>query len=417
MKKIKLSKKRNKKRKILRKSKVFQKKVGLKLKFLLLIIITILLFIFIFLDNKIKEAEKIGPNEIKYKGSIIQKNKLLEDYFSRISIKEQNKDHERKTLNDLFNMIEYSNETNLKNEYKNLVINFLSQSKGKPMDKLETIFRSQNCNFGNCIIELNNILFFCEIVKCHKIIFREKKSLIRNPIYIEKLNITITPNSRVNCQDNNTLCLTSRNWNPLKCALIKPQIRTQYLKEEIIKNIPQVTIEPKALYIHIRGGDVFTTHSFPYYTKPPLCFYEKVIDKNNFKNIYIISGDRKNIVLDALINKYNNIIFKHNDYKTDISLLIHAFNIVASVSSFLLSSIKFNYNLEHLWDYDIYRLSQKFRLLHHHLYKFNIKYKIHAMKPSDIYADQMYNWRASESQLKLMLEDKYPYDFVLTKPN
>ena len=39
------------------------------------------------------------------------------------------------------------------------------------------------------------------------------------------------------------------------------------------------------------------------------------------------------------------------------------------------------------------------------------------MKPSDIYADQMYNWRASESQLKLMIEDKCPYDFVLTKPN
>ena len=120
----------------------------------------------------------------------------------------------------------------------------------------------------------------------------------------------------------------------------------------------------KHYIIHIRGGDVFTTHSFPYYTQPPLCFYEKVIDKNNFKNIYIISGDRKNIVLDALINKYNNIIFKHNDYKTDISLLIHTFNVVASVSSFLLSSIKFNDNLEHLWEYDIYRLSQKFRLLH-----------------------------------------------------
>ena len=148
-----------------------------------------------------------------------------------------------------------------------------------------------------------------------------------------------------------------------------------------------------------------------------MCFYEKVIDKNNFKNIYIISGDRKNIVLDALINKYNNIIFKHNDYKTDISILIHAFNVVASISSFLLSSIKFNDNLEHLWEYDIYRLSQKFRLLHHHLYKFNIKYKIHTMKPSDIYADQMYNWRVTKSQIKLMLEDTCPYDFVLTKPN
>ena len=127
--------------------------------------------------------------------------------------------------------------------------------------------------------------------------------------------------------------------------------------------------------------------------------------------------DKNNIVLDALIGKYNKIVYKKNNYEYDIALLINAFNIVTSVSSFVISSIKFNDNLKHLWEYDIYRLCEKFRWLHHHFYKFDIKYKIHTMKPSDIYADKMYNWRASESQLKLMLEDKCPYDFVLTKPN
>ena len=90
---------------------------------------------------------------------------------------------------------------------------------------------------------------------------------------------------------------------------------------------------------------------------------------------------------------------------------------MASVSSFVLSSIKFNDNLKNLWEYDIYRLSEKFIQLHHHLYKFDIKYKIYTMKPSDIYADQMYIWTKSESQLKLMIEDSCPYDFVLTKHN
>ena len=50
-------------------------------------------------------------------------------------------------------------------------------------------------------------------------------------------------------------------------------------------------------------------------------------------------------------------------------------------------------------------------------YKFDIKYKIYTMKPSDIYADKMFRWRASQDQLKLMIEDKCTYDFVLTKPN
>ena len=184
-----------------------------------------------------------------------------------------------------------------------------------------------------------------------------------------------------------------------------------------MRNIPQVNINPDELYIHLRGGDIFGSLISSHYSQPPLCFYEKIINNNKFSNIYIISNDRQNVVLDALINKYKNIIFKQNDYKYDISILVHAFNIAASDSSFVFSAIKFNDNLKNLWEYDIYRLSEKFRWLHHHFYKFDIKYKIYTMKPSDIYADKMFRWRASQDQLKLMIEDKCTYDFVLTKPN
>ena len=117
------------------------------------------------------------------------------------------------------------------------------------------------------------------------------------------------------------------------------------------------------------------------------------------------------------MNKYKNIIFNENRYEYDISLLINAYNIVTSVSSFVISTIKLNNNLKDLWEYDINRLSEKFFFLHHHLYKFDIKYKIHTMKPSEIYAHKMFKWRKSSSQLKLMLEEKCPYDFEITKQN
>ena len=314
-------------------------------------------------------------------------------------------------------MKQYSNEPNKKIEYKNKFMKFFSSLKGKSINKLETIFIAQNCNFGNCIVKLNNIIFYCEIVGCLQIIFKEQNSLIINPIYIKKLNITITFDSKVNCKDDSTLCLRPNGWNAFYPIFIIPQIRTQYLKKEIMRNIPKVKIDPKALYVNIRGGDIFSTVLHSHYSQPPLCFYVKVIDNNKFKNIYIISNDRQNIVLDALMNKYNNIIFNHIDYKTDVAMLVQAFNVVASVSSFFFSAIKFNDNLKHLWEYDIYRLSEKFRWLHHHFFKFDIKYKIHTMKPSDIYADKMFRWRISKSQLKLMIEDTCPYDFILTKPN
>ena len=133
--------------------------------------------------------------------------------------------------------------------------------------------------------------------------------------------------------------------------------------------------------------------------------------------MYIISNDRQNVVLDALMNKYNNIKFRHDNYETDLAYLVHAYNVVAPVSSFFFTAIKYNDNLKNLWEYDISRLLGKFFWLHHHLFKLDIKYKIFSMKPSDIYADKMFRWRASQEQLKLMIEDKCTYDFVLTKPN
>ena len=281
------------------------------------------------------------------------------------------------------------------------------------MNKVETLFLDDMSNFGNCIVKINNIIFDCEIVGCHTIIINAPHSLIKNPIYIKKLNITIIPSSEINCTDEFTLC--KRNYfDPI---FVKSQIRTQYLKEEIMRNIPKVNIDPNALYINLRGGDIFRMATNTHYSQPPLCFYEKIINNNKFSNIYIISNDRQNVVLDALINKYNNIIFRHDNYESDIASLVQASNVVASVSSFFFAAIKFNDNLKNLWEYDFLRLCEKFLWLHHHLYKLDIKYKIYTMKPSDIYLNQMFRWRASPNQLKLMIEAECPYNFILTKPN
>ena len=234
MKKIKFHKKRNKKEKLVQNPKIFLIAIGLLLNKIFILII-IIFFIFKFKKNKIKQPETISPNEIMYKGSIILKTKLISDYFSRISIEEQKEEHEKQNLNKLLNLSEYSDDINEKNNYKNQFLKFFSKIKKKQMNQIDTLFISQNCNFGNCIITINNIIFYCEIVGCHYIIFKDHHSLIRNPIYIKKLNITIIPGSKANCKDEYTLCPTLNNWDPFHPIIIKSQIRTQYLKEEILK--------------------------------------------------------------------------------------------------------------------------------------------------------------------------------------
>ena len=421
MKKLNLSKKRIKrKRRIKYKNKDFKIKSFLYYLILILFILLLLYITKIIIKDKIILIfeERYDPEIINYKGEKVQRKKLIEDYLSITPENDENKLKEKDRLYKNFYLDEYPNNKKKRLEIK---LKFISQMKNNNTKKIDIFYMKNNYKLGNSIISLNNAIFYCEIVGCKKILLRDhkidRKWLLTNSIYIKKLDITIMFGS-ANCHDDNVLCLKNEYWNPLYPEIVKPQIRTQYIKDELLRNLPNVKTDPDDLYIHLRGGDIFVRKpTSRKYAQPPLCFYEKIIDNNKFKNIYIIPGDRRNIILDALINKYKFIIFEQHEYQYDFALIVHAYNFAISVSSFAVSAIKFNNNLKHLWEYDICRLSNKFYFLHHHLFKFNIKYKIHTMKPSDIYAKKMFRWEFSKSQLNLMLEDKCTYDFVITKPN
>ena len=91
-------------------------------------------------------------------------------------------------------------------------------------------------------------------------------------------------------------------------------------------------------------------------------------------------------MINKLTKFYSNIIFIKNNLKRDISILINAYNLVSSTSSFFISALQLNYNIRFLWDYNIYNLSLKNIVFHYDLYKF-IKRNIiiYRMEPSKTY--------------------------------
>ena len=299
------------------------------------------------------------PDEIMYKGGWITRQQLFNDTLSKVSEVYHNyKEKEKQRYKKYYYLEEYNDDPVTKNNLRNKLYEKISEIKKKNITKIDTFFLSRNNPFGNNLPCINNAIFYCEILGCNKIILREKKIrrrwLIKN-ITITNLNITITQGPDVNCNEEGMLC-SYETWDLLYPILIKPEIRTQYVKDEILKNLPQVKTEPDDLYMHIRGGDIFTYLPLNVYSQPPLCFYEKVIQTNNFKNIYLISQDNLNVVVDALIKKYPKIIFNKNDFETDISLLAHAYHIACSIGSFVISAIKLNDNLKNIYEYDIVRL-------------------------------------------------------------
>ena len=355
--------------------------------------------------NYIGIKKEINNDKIKYMGKTVLKSNLLNDYLSKISSESLiEKEEERNKISKYFNLSDYSNDSIIQSELKYKFLGEISKFKNQKITQLETFYLSHNINFGNGLILINNAIFFCEVVGCNLIILNKnqtrRKWLIIKTIFIEESNITIMQGSNVDCQNKKTLCIFEIPWLIYYPIVILPQVKTYLIKAEILSNLPKVDVKENDLYIHIRGGDIFQPSPHKMYAQPPLCFYEKIINKYIFNNIYIISMDRSNIII-----------------RYDISLLCHSFNIVVSVSSFAFSAIKLNDNLKELWEYDIMRLSEKFLFLHHHITKFKKSYQVHTMRPSDKYKSEMFSWKISSEQIKLMIDDKCPYDFVVTKPN
>ena len=393
------------------------------------IIIFFLIYILIILNahqnyefNSKNIKQIIYPEMITYKGKKILKSKLINDYLLKLSDDNiSERDDEIEKINFYYNLAHYSNEKMIKSELKAKFFEEISKLKNQTIKKIDIFYLSYCLNFGNNLIAINNAIFYCEIVGCHKIIlnkYQKRKWFIIKPVININSNITILQGSNVNCTMNNVLCFYEVSWPVYFPRVMKPEVRTYIIKEEILKNLPDVNIKPDELFIHIRSGDIFKYSIGRTIAQPPLCFYEKILNKYKiFKNIYIISMDNGNIIVDALLNKYKNILYKKNSLEYDISLLSHSYNLVLSVSTFAHSSIKLNDNLKNIWEFDMIRLSEKFFFLHHHIYKFKVQYKIYTMKPSDFYLKKMLKWTRSPEQIKLMLEEQCPFDFLITKPN
>ena len=197
---------------------------------------------------------------------------------------------------------------------------------------------------------------------------------------------------------------------------IKPEIRSNYLRNEILLNLPKMVTHEKDLYIHLRSGDIFLPIPHWPYAQPPLCFYNNILTNFKFRNIYILSKDAANPLISKLLKEFPIISYSQRTMKEDISLLMNAYNIVNSVSSFVNSIIQLSYNLFYLWEYNIYHMDEK---LYHYYHDFNTypykNYTIFRMEPSSCYINKMYRWKNTRSQIVLMLKEKCINEFVIYK--
>ena len=249
------------------------------------------------------------------------------------------------------------------------ILNLLNKDAKKNITSVDSIFLATECNFGNSIVILNKLLFYCEIIGCKTIILdKDIFWFIKMPIKIKKYNISIIVDNKTHCNNRSSLYYYSLSifYSILD---IKPEIRINLLRNEIIRNLNKINVNKDDLYIHVRSGDIFIYPHSPY-AQPPLCFYRQILNNNKFNKVHIIAQDKNNPIIEKILKEYSNVIYLQNSIKDDISYLINAYNIVASISSFLNSIIQLNYNLKTLFDYNIYKISEKILSYHYDLFQF-----------------------------------------------
>ena len=374
-------------------------------------IITILICLYIFLY--LYEKNEVNKLEREIKSLLPYHQKLLSNYLSSISSKYYNeKIQEKRKLVSLLSLINFTEISNnsLKFELRKQLLKELrkkNQKQNQNLSEIKIVYIEKSFRFGNSIVMLNNLLFYCEILNITNIYLNiEKHWPISENVTMDNLNITLISNKSVNFNYKN-ICIFDIKSIYFQ-RIIKPEIRIDKLKNEIKKNLPKILINPEDLFIHIRSGDIFKykANNAMNYAQPPLCFYQSILNNFKFRNIYILTIDKSNPIIDLLIGQYKQIILTNNQLSVDLAILLNAYNIAASISSFLTSIIIINDNLKILWEYDNYRLTEKYLHLHHDIYNYSFNYSIYKMYPSQKYKNFMFPWINSKKQIDLMIKEK-----------
>lgn len=285
----------------------------------------------------------------------------------------------------------------------------------KNIAHMNSLYITGALKFGNFLISLNNAIIFCELFHYERIIIENNKLIfIKNKIFFPKYNLTIEPNHT----SNKSLNIDANYFYYWHFKRLRKVNKYFLFRDEIMKNLPKTKTHPNDLYIYIRGGDIFKriNKSNPNYPQPPFCFYENVLSKFKFRKSIIISEDQSNPLFQKLIIKYPYIKYNKNNIKNDISYLANSYNIISAISSFITTIIKLNYKLKFLWEFDFYKLSERYLHYHYSVYNFSFNYIVYTMKVSENYKKIMYPFNNSEIQRKLMLEEKCNNNFKLISP-
>jgi hypothetical protein len=200
---------------------------------------------------------------------------------------------------------------------------------------------------GNNIIQMRNIIQIALYYKLNirYIIFPKHPYFNTERIVINK---SIHRINRVFTDKNNFYYQNEIKFIDKGLFNYNKDITLNILKS-IFKISNVVKLKDDEVLIHIRSGDIFDNKPHQEYVMPPLSYYTNILNNNNFSKIYLIAEDRKNPVINKLLELYSNISFEMGNLNKDIRLLLGSSNVIVSFGTFTSTLLTLSDNIKNIY--------------------------------------------------------------------
>jgi len=260
---------------------------------------------------------------------------------------------------------------------------------------------------GNNLIQIVHALLYAQKHKIDYIYFKEPHNYLSSQVInVSGTSIKFVIENSL-CKLDNTFFYSTKIPNfKFDTKTNSKQLFDQYIqpvyKHKYIHCLaPLDPASDNTLYIHIRSGDIFTK-PHPLYVQPPMAYYDHIISEQNPEHIILVSEDRLNPCIDALLVKYADKIThvcNPGDPAKDIAVLCRASKIIFGFGTFLHYIMCVSSNLKTIWypKYDTTSFQNWLEApftVHAHIQGIYIQLPKY-MKPGD--------WRNTSAQRKLML--------------
>ncbi len=261
---------------------------------------------------------------------------------------------------------------------------------------------------GNNIIQLINAITYAKQMQIDYVYLAKPHSYLSSRV----INVSGTTNifnvKHSVCKHKHTYYHTNNIPELQNCLYHRDtsfEIFQTYIKPIYIHAKIHCQAQPDSestLYIHIRSGDIFSKPKpHKLYVQPPLSYYDHIITQQKPTHIILVSEDRLNPCINALLTKYAGMIThvcKPGDPKNDIAVLCRAKSIVFGMGTFSFPIMCLSGNLAKVW-FPKYDNDVQGPIGLHHLETTHISLPGY-MKPGE--------WANTPEQRKLMLEYALP---------